>query len=142
MPKPKRQAPNWKDVLNELRTTISDESVQRWFSATRLQGIRNGTATICVPNNIYQLWIESNYREALVSALQALDPTIRKITVRVDEPAAGERNVRRQKVFVSYSHRDHAILERLLIHLRPLDRDLAIETWTDRKISYGSDWRH
>ena len=26
--------------------------------------------------------------------------------------------------------------------MRPLDRDLAIETWTDRKISYGSDWRH
>src|SRR2546421_10138812 len=80
MPKQKRKTLSWKEVLNELRTRIGDESVQRWFSATRLGGVRNGTATITVPNNIYRFWIEANYEDKLLSALQALDPTIHKFS--------------------------------------------------------------
>jgi hypothetical protein len=45
------------------------------------------------------------------------------------------------EVFISYSHRDHAFLERLLVHLALLNRQGLITTWTDREITAGDRWR-
>ena len=47
----------------------------------------------------------------------------------------------RTKVFVSYSHQDGEWLERLRVHLRPLEREYEIDVWDDTKISPGSKWR-
>lgn len=47
----------------------------------------------------------------------------------------------RRGVFVSYSHRDRKWLERLQIHLRPLERDHSLAVWDDTKIRPGTDWR-
>jgi TIR domain len=47
----------------------------------------------------------------------------------------------RTKVFISYSHADEDWLDRLRIHLRPLERDYGIDIWDDRKIRAGSKWR-
>jgi len=47
----------------------------------------------------------------------------------------------RYKLFISYSHKDAEWLERVRIHLRPLERDYDIEIWDDTKIRAGSNWR-
>ena len=47
----------------------------------------------------------------------------------------------RTKVFISYSHQDRMWLERLQVHLKPLDRTGAIERWDDTKIKPGGKWR-
>ena len=47
----------------------------------------------------------------------------------------------RKKVFISYSHKDAEWLERLRIHLMPLERDYDIDVWDDSKISPGLNWR-
>jgi cell division protein FtsZ len=47
----------------------------------------------------------------------------------------------RNKVFISYSHRDRDWLDRLSIHLKPLIRDNSIELWDDTKIVVGSKWK-
>lgn len=44
-------------------------------------------------------------------------------------------------VFVTYSHRDSRHLERLRVHLRPLERDLAIDLWDDTRLNAGDCWR-
>ena len=44
------------------------------------------------------------------------------------------------KIFISYSQRDKHWLERLLVHLRPLERDHGVEIWDDTKIKPGSIW--
>jgi hypothetical protein len=44
-------------------------------------------------------------------------------------------------VFISYSHRDRRWLDRLLVHLRPLERAGAIRAWADTALAAGSDWR-
>jgi len=48
----------------------------------------------------------------------------------------------RTHVFISYSHKDKDWLERLRVHLRPLERDLPqLEIWDDTRIKVGSKWR-
>jgi hypothetical protein len=47
----------------------------------------------------------------------------------------------RIKVFVSYSHKDANWLNRLRVHLKPLERAGAIELWDDKKIQPGTRWR-
>jgi hypothetical protein len=55
--------------------------------------------------------------------------------VRLSAPTA------RTKVFVSYSHSDRRALDRLLIHLRPLERSGSVDLWVDTKLNAGDSWR-
>jgi TIR domain len=47
----------------------------------------------------------------------------------------------RDTVFISYSHRDAAWLERLHVMLKPLIRSGAVGVWDDTRISPGRPWR-
>ncbi|HEV7902932.1 MAG TPA: toll/interleukin-1 receptor domain-containing protein, partial [Pyrinomonadaceae bacterium] len=47
----------------------------------------------------------------------------------------------RNKVFISYSHRDERWLNRLRVHLRPLERNYMIEVWDDTRMTPGANWR-
>jgi hypothetical protein len=55
--------------------------------------------------------------------------------------AAVTAHVKRDQVFVSYSHRDIKWLKRLQIHLRPLERDNQVRRWDDMMLDAGDDWR-
>jgi hypothetical protein len=46
----------------------------------------------------------------------------------------------RDKVFISYSHKDKKFLDELLMHLRPLIRNERISVWSDKKIQPGVKW--
>ena len=37
------------------------------------------------------------------------------------------------KAFISYSHKDETALDRLHVHLKQLERDGKLESWTDEK---------
>jgi hypothetical protein len=50
--------------------------------------------------------------------------------------------LRRRRIFVSYSHRDRRYLERLRVHLQPLEREGIIDLWDDTRLAPGSDWQH
>jgi hypothetical protein len=49
--------------------------------------------------------------------------------------------VPRNRIFVSYSRKDQYWLDRLLVHLRPLERQGRLELWNDRQIRVGDEWR-
>jgi hypothetical protein len=44
-------------------------------------------------------------------------------------------------VFISYSHRDRRWLDRLIVHLKPLERAGMIVPWEDTRIRAGERWR-
>jgi TIR domain/ATPase family associated with various cellular activities (AAA) len=46
-----------------------------------------------------------------------------------------------RKVFISYSHKDARWLERLRIHLKPVERDGIVDLWDDTKIAVGIQWK-
>jgi nucleoside 2-deoxyribosyltransferase len=47
----------------------------------------------------------------------------------------------RNEVFISYSHKDIKWLQRLQVHLKPLERLGKIRRWDDTLISPGFEWR-
>lgn len=45
------------------------------------------------------------------------------------------------RVFISYSHKDRVFFDRLLVHLKPLERKELLDVWADTKIQAGDQWR-
>ena len=46
-----------------------------------------------------------------------------------------------RSIFISYARADQPWLDRLRIHLAPLERSRRVEIWHDGKIRTGSEWR-
>src|SRR3954452_17283866 len=44
------------------------------------------------------------------------------------------------KIFFCYAHEDEPLLNKLELHLRPLQRQGLIDVWHDRDISAGTEW--
>jgi TIR domain len=51
------------------------------------------------------------------------------------------RSTRKGQVFVSYSHKDCKWVQRLLVHLKPLEREGVLNVWEDTQIKPGTLWR-
>ncbi|MEM6285874.1 MAG: toll/interleukin-1 receptor domain-containing protein [Bacteroidota bacterium] len=47
----------------------------------------------------------------------------------------------RDQVFFSYSHADAEYLDRMMVHLRPVERSGAVNLWSDTKIRAGDRWK-
>ena len=56
-------------------------------------------------------------------------------------PGTKERPKRGIKLFYSYSHKDEALRDQLETHLKIFDRQGLIESWYDRRISAGTEWK-
>src|SRR5215813_3936117 len=65
----KKCAQLWQGLSAALKPEISADSFNRWFSTVELVEAKDKSITLTVPNNIYQLWIESNYMPALQNAI-------------------------------------------------------------------------
>lgn len=48
---------------------------------------------------------------------------------------------KRPQIFISYNHQDYDCLKRLLICLKPIERELLIDVWVDTKLQGGQSWR-
>jgi hypothetical protein len=57
----------------------------------------------------------------------------------VSEPQ--QKTPEHPRLFISYSHQDKSCLERLLVHLRPLEKREVITCWSDKKIKMGDKWK-
>lgn len=45
------------------------------------------------------------------------------------------------RVFVSYSHADAKWLNRVIVHLKPIETKGLLELWSDKKITPGKNWK-
>jgi len=47
----------------------------------------------------------------------------------------------RHLTFICHAREDREYLDRLLIHLKPFERNSTVEVWSDDKVQTGDDWR-
>jgi chromosomal replication initiator protein len=59
----------WNHIADLIRAEVSPDTFVRWFAAVELAQADEMQLTLRVPNNIFQLWIESNYMPLLQSAI-------------------------------------------------------------------------
>jgi hypothetical protein len=56
-------------------------------------------------------------------------------------PKSKERRDKKNSLFVSYSHADREYLDRLMVHLRPLEKEGLIDLWVDTRLRAGDRWK-
>jgi TIR domain len=86
------------------------------------------------------------YDPAEISEDGSLPVAIRVLQPILQDPAAllsstEHANLLKQSVFISYSHADSSYLERLLVHLRPIERQGLVHLWADTNLRAGDRWR-
>jgi len=84
----------WAAASGKVRELVRPDAFKRWFGAAVWRGVENGIATLEVPGEIHQVWIETNYIPELLSCLGEHDETIREIAVTV---GAGARSAAEPK---------------------------------------------
>jgi formylglycine-generating enzyme required for sulfatase activity len=57
-----------------------------------------------------------------------------------DNPGRDDGRFERQELFISYSQKDRAFLERFWTHLSPLEEDYGLKRWDDSLIQPGEIW--
>ncbi|XHR28982.1 MAG: chromosomal replication initiator protein DnaA [Chthoniobacteraceae bacterium] len=81
----------WKHIADAIRPEVSGDTFQRWFKAIALLAADENQITLRVPNNIYQLWIETNYMGLLQSSLVKVLGSPRKVNFTIaDTPPEKE----------------------------------------------------
>lgn len=63
-----------------------------------------------------------------------------KLQLRDFEPLLDQTQIHPRRVFLSYSHTDSNLLDRLRMHLSPLRRMKNIESWSDQVLLPGDPW--
>lgn len=81
----------WKHIADAIRPEVSGDTFQRWFKAIQLLGADEAQITLRVPNNIYQLWIETNYMGLLQSSVVKVLGSPRKVNFTISDVPLAER---------------------------------------------------
>ncbi|MEM6911839.1 MAG: chromosomal replication initiator protein DnaA [Verrucomicrobiota bacterium] len=63
----------WERVGTLLHDQVGPAAFDRWFADCSCSGLTNGKRQVCVPNQMYQFWMESNYQALVEEAFAALD---------------------------------------------------------------------
>lgn len=74
---------DWTGVCGALRGIVGEDAFQRWFRAAEWAGEEDGIATITVPGEIHQVWIETNYLPELTVAVNRVRSEVREVRVEV-----------------------------------------------------------
>ena len=80
----------WVGVCDALRGTVGEDAFQRWFRSAGWVGEENGVATVTVPGEIHQVWIETNYLPELTMAVNRIFNDVREVNVVVAAPSGVE----------------------------------------------------
>jgi chromosomal replication initiator protein len=78
----------WAGISAAMKAEVSTDTFNRWFKDIDLVELDARQLTLRVPNNIYQLWIESNYLGMLRTAVLMELGGEREIRFALADPAA------------------------------------------------------
>ena len=87
----KNLVPIWSSITEVIAAQVSPDTFRRWFQAVELLDADEMELALGVPNNIYQLWIESNYMALVHSAIESILGAPRVVKFRISEVPAEEK---------------------------------------------------
>jgi len=71
----------WDLICAQLRSSVGHDAFQRWFRAAKWVGIEDDIASVAVPGEIHQVWIETNYLPELTMAVSGIFEDVREVKV-------------------------------------------------------------
>ncbi|MCH7226310.1 chromosomal replication initiator protein DnaA [Haloferula sp. A504] len=84
-----REEEVWSKVCEHLRGLVSGDAYDRWFRASRLSAVNDRHVEVSVPNEIHQVWIETNYLNELTAAVRNVIPEIAQVRLEVHDGQPG-----------------------------------------------------
>ena len=103
----------WAHVVDNLRTRITPDAYDRWFSSLCLTEANDERVSIVVPDSIHQLWIEMNYLNPLKESFRAITgimPTMRFLAGESTSPVFAAAPPKVRKVLVKAVRMDDPAL--------------------------------
>jgi hypothetical protein len=101
-----------------------------------------------IPEQVAELvrWAESSTGPGLEFIRKAADAIFPPILPNIESaPTTTTRSsgakLFRNKVVISYAHEDRTHLDRLQVHLKPLERQGIVDRWDDTRITTSQKWR-
>ena len=88
--------------------------------------------------NVLQYSIASLENEFKEKLIETISRCIKDPSAFISESIT---HTERPKAFISYSHKDKKYLDRLLTHLKPLERNGMLDVWQDTQIKTGDKWK-
>jgi chromosomal replication initiator protein len=80
----------WLAIAEQISAQVTKDTFNRWFKGIAMTAADENEITLSVPNNIYQLWIESNYLNVVRDAVDSVLGGPRHINFEVATEAAIE----------------------------------------------------
>ncbi|WP_350335803.1 chromosomal replication initiator protein DnaA [Coralliovum pocilloporae] len=74
---------HWKRVKQKLRRELGEDVFSSWFASVDLEERSNGTVHLSVPTRFLKSWIQSHYRERLMSVWQGECEDVQQIELTV-----------------------------------------------------------
>jgi chromosomal replication initiator protein len=79
------ESDGWGKICDALRAMVSNDAFIRWFRAAQWLGVEDDVATIAVPGEIHQVWIETNYLPELTTAVTGVFEDVLEVRIVVSE---------------------------------------------------------
>ena len=78
----------WQSVLGEIELNISRANFITWFRETGILKIKDGLATVGVPNGFSKEWLENKYNKIILRAMRNLSPSIKELKFIINQVGA------------------------------------------------------
>ncbi len=84
----------WNSVCACLKKDLGDETYNNWISLLSLREQTETRAVLVAPTDFARDWIETHFRDVLMSAFRAVSPTIHTLELHVATDGASEPAIR------------------------------------------------
>jgi len=76
----------WEQILQHLRTTVSQETFENWLSNTAFRSVENGKLVVSVPDRETRSWLEAELAVPVQSALNKLHLPVQRVCYEAQPP--------------------------------------------------------
>lgn len=124
--------PNFFNKPKQQTVVINNQTLNITLPADAGHGIVSVNAKV-----ISETHIEGSWSSTIGTGGKVFISRVENLT-KIER--TGKKEQAKASIFISYSHVDSEHLERLRIHLKPLEKNGVLEVWDDTKIKVGDNW--